>query len=253
VRPDFNAANWLTDPRRDSWDDSDSVQSGPFPLRAEQLAFRHHEVYITFNTFHKLIHKDPDVKIDTIDGSPFDKDSWGLDTETGKALVNCDDNVVLGGHSFGGCTVVSASLDPITAYLFTFVKLSILSSSPPPEYLPIPIERAIILDPWLEPLPTPGPVPLLRSTTKKASNDTLASEADSVQTVLEENQIQVESTKSSAESPHPRMLVINSETFTIWKDHYARLEEIVKGWEPNGNSIITLGQPISSSSSHCFG
>ena len=90
-----------------SWDDSDSIQSQPFPLRAEQLVFRHHEVYTTYGTFHKLIHKDTEVKIETIDGTPFDRKSWASDSSTGEPLVNCDTNVVLGGHSFGGCTVVS--------------------------------------------------------------------------------------------------------------------------------------------------
>lgn len=42
-------------------------------------------------------------------------------------------------------------------------------------------------------------------------------------------------------STHPRMLVINSETFTLWKDHYARLQEVVAGWEPHGGKILTLG------------
>ncbi|RXW25242.1 hypothetical protein EST38_g592 [Candolleomyces aberdarensis] len=216
------------------WDDSDSIQSQPFPLRAEQLAFRHHEVYITYNSFHKLLHKDPEVKIETIDGKPFDKQSWGLDGSTGEPLVNCDTNVVLGGHSFGGCTV-----------------LSILSTNPPAEYLPLPVERAIVLDPWLEPLPAPGPVPVGKAKNGKQNMVENGSEGpspqtsvnevvDSVKSTLEENSIVERSSGDDAVSPHPRMLVINSETFTVWKDHFARLQEVVKGWEPEEKSIITL-------------
>lgn len=92
-----------------SWDDSDSIQTTPYPLRVEQLVFRHHEVYITYNTFRKLTQRDPDVQIHTITDEPFDRESWGLDPATGESLVNCDSNVVLGGHSFGGCTVVGLS------------------------------------------------------------------------------------------------------------------------------------------------
>lgn len=43
---------------------------------------------------------------------------------------------------------------------------------------------------------------------------------------------------------HPRMLVVNSEAFTVWKDHYERLREVVAGWEPHGGRILTLGTVI---------
>ena len=63
----------------------------------------------------------------------------------------------------------------------------------------------------------------------------------SVKSTLEENSIVERLSGDDAVSPHPRMLVINSETFTVWKDHFARLQEVVKGWEPEEKSIITLG------------
>lgn len=40
--------------------------------------------------------------------------------------------------------------------------------------------------------------------------------------------------------PRPRMLVINSEAFTLWKDHYARLQKVVAEWEPQGGHILTI-------------
>lgn len=49
---------------------------------------------------------------------------------------------------------------------------------------------------------------------------------------------------AALEVSHPRMLVINSETFTLWKDHYARLQEVVAGWEPHGGKILTLGMVL---------
>jgi platelet-activating factor acetylhydrolase len=63
----------------------------------------------------------------------------------------------------------------------------------------------------------------------------------SIESTLEENSIVRKPSGSDAVSPHPRMLVINSETFTVWKDHFARLQEVIKGWEPEEKSIITLG------------
>ncbi|EAU84376.2 hypothetical protein CC1G_01372 [Coprinopsis cinerea okayama7 len=198
------------------WDEgNDAIKNAPYPLRAEQLAFRHHEVYTAYNAFHKFIHNDPEARMDTIDGSEFNRKSWGLDDVTGKPFVDCDKDVVLAGHSFGGCTV-----------------LSILSSEPTQEYTPIPVSRAVILDPWLEPLPAPGPVPI---STKGNGKNAINVEVDSVKSTLEENDIFASDTVA-----HPRMLVINSETFTLWKDHFARLQEIVKGWEPEGGRIATL-------------
>ena len=37
------------------------------------------------------------------------------------------------------------------------------------------------------------------------------------------------------------MLVINSEEFTVWSEHYERLREVVANWEPQGGRILTLG------------
>lgn len=62
----------------------------------------------------------------------------------------------------------------------------------------LPVTRALILDPWLEPLSSPGPVPTI------------------------------------GHHP-PQLCVINSEGFTLWKDHFERLSEVVRAWHL-GNS-----------------
>jgi hypothetical protein len=43
----------------------------------------------------------------------------------------------------------------------------------------------------------------------------------------------------------PRILVINSETFTLWEEHFSRLQQVVKAWEPESRRIITLGELFS--------
>jgi len=113
----------------------------------------------------------------------------------------------------------------------------VLSTLPLDGFSRIPVERTIILDPWLEPLPSPGPVPLGNAPTSSiiaAEELAKSEEATAIsppEDVLETLEV----------STPPRMLVINSETFTIWKDHYARLQEVVAGWEPRGGRILTLG------------
>lgn len=111
----FSPRQKVTNILPNSWDDdADAVKStNLFPLRVEQLAFRHHEVYSTYNTFRDFIHGTPGVHMDTIDGSLFDRSSWGVsvdDPET-SALVQCDEDVILAGHSFGGATVVSSNIN----------------------------------------------------------------------------------------------------------------------------------------------
>lgn len=86
-------------------------------------------------------------------------------------------------------------------------QLSILSNAPPENKLPIPVQKALILDPWLEPLPSPGPIPHQRFD----------------------------------EEPLPRILVINSEKFTLWKGHFERLIEVGKSWTEGGWELLTIG------------
>ncbi|TFK43726.1 platelet-activating factor acetylhydrolase, isoform II-domain-containing protein [Crucibulum laeve] len=203
-----------------SWEDTTtSKEAQPLPLRAEQLAFRHHEMYLTYTTFSKFIQNDPDVEFETIDSTEIDRQSWSAADSKGKSIIQFDRDVILAGHSFGGCTV-----------------LSLLSTRPEEGYQPIPIKQAIILDPWLDPLPSPGPIPISTSDSMPAHTTDIGSSKTSLDGIT----INTENGSSKALSPHPRMLVINSETFTLWKDHFERLREVISGWEPDGKSILTL-------------
>ncbi|KAF8969447.1 platelet-activating factor acetylhydrolase, isoform II-domain-containing protein [Flammula alnicola] len=206
-----------------SWDDNDTMNTHPLPLRAQQLAFRHHEVYIAYSAFCRFVRGDSTLQFDTIDGTAYDKASWTTLNESGQGKVKFNDRVILAGHSFGGCTV-----------------LSLLSTKPLEGYLPIPVEKAVLLDPWLEPLPSPGPVPLGSYSSSNdidvAENFVRSSPEATLVSPDETGNVEIKTSHGS----HPSMLVINSETFTLWKDHYARLQEVVAGWEPQGSRIMTI-------------
>ncbi|RDB22670.1 Platelet-activating factor acetylhydrolase 2 [Hypsizygus marmoreus] len=180
----------------------------PLPLRTDQLAFRRQEIHIAYQTFCRFLQHDPSLEFEAVDECEIDKKTWTeIDSVSGQGPVCYDENVSLAGHSFGGCTV-----------------LSVLSSHPPSDYPSLPVTHALILDPWLEPLPTPGPVPILPTTAAP-------------QSILDENTLELQYDK---DHQLPRMLVINSETFTLWKDHYTRLEDVIAAWEPQGDGILTL-------------
>lgn len=99
----------------------------------------------------------------------------------------------------------------------------------------------VILDPWLEPLPSPSPVPIGKITPSPNGTVTDASIRSSLEKTVALAS-QTAGIETDTHISHPRMLVINSETFTLWKDHYARLQEIVAGWEPEGGKIMTIGK-----------
>lgn len=89
------------------------------------------------------------------------------------------------------------------------LQFSTLSNPPPStDARPIPISHALALDPWLEPLPSPGPSPI-----------------------------------AFANDQHPKMFVINAEGFTLWKDHFTRLQDLVRAWD--GGRLITFGEAVS--------
>ncbi|KAF9481807.1 hypothetical protein BDN70DRAFT_875743 [Pholiota conissans] len=204
------------------WDDNDAIDIHPLPLRGQQLAFRHHEVYITYSAFRRFVHADPAAHLETIDGTSYNVESWITPDASGTTRVRCDDRVTLAGHSFGGCTV-----------------LSLLSTKPLGGYSPIPIDRVVILDPWLEPLPSPGPVPIGKVSISSKGTVVDGSFLSSPETTAALSS-QTDGIELDAKVSHPRMLIINSETFTLWKDHYERLKEIVAGWEPEGGKIMTI-------------
>ena len=75
-------------------------------------------------------------------------------------------------------------------------QLSILQSDTPASLPPIPIKRAIALDPWLEPLPKPA-------------------------------------SSHRGHAGFPPLLVANSPGFSVWSGHFERLARLVqdaKGW-----------------------
>ena len=109
-------------------------------------------------------------------------------------------------------------------------------SNPPPinEYAPIPVAHALILDPWLEPLPSPGPAPYPSQYSGLNPELTTSFTDSSSDAILQE--------KNSDLSRLPRMLVLNSDPFTLWQEHFARLKEVVEAWEPEGRRVLTLGE-----------
>jgi platelet-activating factor acetylhydrolase len=105
----------------------------------------------------------------------------------------------------------------------------------------MPISKVIILDPWLDPLPTPGPAPYAPS---GKLHEVLPSVEAPVQLSLG-GVAHPHDSELSLKTPlkgHPKMFVINSEGFTLWKDHYARLQEIMATWEPQGRRIATISK-----------
>jgi len=40
------------------------------------------------------------------------------------------------------------------------------------------------------------------------------------------------------------MLVLNSDPFTLWKEHFARLKSVVEAWEPEGRRVLTLVRAV---------
>ncbi|KAF8639716.1 hypothetical protein AX17_000978 [Amanita inopinata Kibby_2008] len=193
-----------------------------FPLRADQLELRRQEIYTTYSKFCSFLKGEPSAELETIDGGEIDKSSWSaIDDSTQSCPVKVHEDITLAGHSFGGCTT-----------------LSILSTKPPPGHESIPISQTLILDPWLEPLPIPGPIP--RSTLNSCK---LVDEATiAIRSSLDATTVGEDASSGSGKPglDLPRMLVINSETFTLWEDHFIRLREVVQAWEPEGDRIITL-------------
>jgi platelet-activating factor acetylhydrolase len=106
----------------------------------------------------------------------------------------------------------------------SFLQFSILSTHPPEPYKSLPISKCLVLDPWLDPFSSPGPGPIKRS---NKGNDVNGAVED-----------------VDAGAPHdetdkfPRMLIINSEGFTLWTDHFTRCDVAAKTF---GAKLFTLG------------
>ncbi|KAI0700785.1 platelet-activating factor acetylhydrolase [Cytidiella melzeri] len=193
----------------------DEVDKSTFPLRRDQLRFRRLELYLGYMHFKKLVegviteHTNdlPCPEFHTIDGPwnfnlgfrPADRHFWESWSKSGsRPKVRCDRGVCLAGHSFGGATV-----------------LDVLSNKPPTlsgeQFPPIPFTNAIAFDPWIDPLPSPGPAPHAPSVPGEQSSEP------------------------------PKLLVINSEGFTLWEVHFNRLTEIVEAWNNAGRQSEQAG------------
>ncbi|KAI0306841.1 platelet-activating factor acetylhydrolase, isoform II-domain-containing protein [Multifurca ochricompacta] len=172
-------------PQEVVWDngkDKVDIQEPRIALRTEQLELRKREIYLGYSAFRKLVRTGEHGDLQTIEGSLLDSASWAGD------WVQCDEGVSLVGHSFGGATIFSMLSDPS-----------------PKGFSRIPVSHGLVLDPWLEPLTSPGPEPF---------------------------------TDQHSPLSHPKLMVINAEGFTLWKDHFKRLEEAVPAWP--GSSLFTI-------------
>ncbi|KAG8745764.1 hypothetical protein FRC10_007025 [Ceratobasidium sp. 414] len=156
-----------------SWDNEPTTK---LPIRKDQLVFRIREIYEAFASFKSTVNGNQDA---TVSMEPFNH--W----DSLKGQVDCS-KVFLTGHSFGGATL-----------------LSLLSSPPPEGHSQLPIEKVVLLDPWLDPLPLPGTLPV-------------------------------------AYGDRPPLLIMNSEGFTLWKEHFEMLEQLIADWRRQKDECATL-------------
>lgn len=151
------------------WDEKLKNPETPMPLRTQQLDVRYVEILEVFKAFKEIVSGN-----DSVVGNSKDYPYWA----SWKDQVTVS-SIIFTGHSFGGCT-----------------GFHILTHSPPKGYDCLPISKAIIHDPWMEPFP-----------------------ADFEQRVVRENQ--------AFSIP---VIVINSEEFTLWKSHFVRQDTLLKPW-----------------------
>ncbi|KAF8309324.1 hypothetical protein DL93DRAFT_2085733 [Clavulina sp. PMI_390] len=147
------------------------------PFRADQLVFRTREIYEAFHEFTNIIKTGSagPTRCETDDKHDWTQWMGAVDADT----------LELTGHSFGGAT-----------------SLAVLTAPPPPQFPALPIRHVLLLDPWVDPVPTPGPIPL-----------TAPNPLD-----------------PSAPLTRPPLAVINSERFTLWKEHFGKLCDLAGGW-----------------------
>ncbi|KAF8709314.1 Platelet-activating factor acetylhydrolase, isoform II, partial [Rhizoctonia solani] len=160
-----------------SWEEQ---PKGKLPLRVEQLKFRIREIYESYESFKHIVQGN---RGDTVSMDNFsDWDSFKDQVDFSKILLT--------GHSFGGAT-----------------SLSLLSSPPPEGHNQLPIDKVVLLDPWMDPLPLPGTLPVAYET-------------------------------------RPPLLIMNSEGFTLWKEHFEVLQQVVSDWRKSGGdecaSLVTI-------------
>ncbi|KAF5390728.1 hypothetical protein D9757_002652 [Collybiopsis confluens] len=191
--------------------------SDALPLRVDQLAFRQHEIYTAYAAFSKLVcgpkqHHD----FGSIHFVRSGRDNTFQETWSNAPIAL--ENICLAGHSFGGCTM-----------------FSILSSKPPAHpsghtYPRLPVRDTLIYDPWLEPLPSPGPTPF----TERVADDNATLVDAQLNETLSHNG------DSQALTSTPRLLVMNSEAFSLWRTHFERLKGVVTSWKSDA-ALVSLG------------
>ncbi|KAF8760316.1 Glutaminyl-tRNA synthetase, non-specific RNA binding region part 1 [Rhizoctonia solani] len=162
-----------------SWEEQ---PKGKLPLRVEQLKFRIREIYESYESFKHIVQGN---RGDTVSMDNFsDWDSFKDQVDFSKILLT--------GHSFGGAT----SVCPVY-----------LNRSPPEGHNQLPIDKVVLLDPWMDPLPLPGTLPVAYET-------------------------------------RPPLLIMNSEGFTLWKEHFEVLQQVVSDWRKSGGdecaSLVTI-------------
>lgn len=180
---------------------------------------------------------DESLEIKALGSDIMNRSSWtALDSE-GQATVQYQKDVCLAGHSFGGCTVVCSNAVHECFVRSLISQFSVLSEpSPLPSIPALPITKCLVYDPWLEPIPTPGPAFLIPTLSTSISSDPA-----------------LPSTRSSYDAPtlvdtapardanrRPEILLVHSQTWTLWNDHFERLKGVLSDWDPNGR-LVTLG------------
>lgn len=225
-----------------------SASKGPI-LRTVQRPFVFEPINCCFVTTKCTLHTTPSAgsykTIQTSKSIPLTKPrstgqvGWPLTNFPGKGqYVATMASVLRAIH----LVVVQWSVPCLCLSLFSYDKphlphqqFSILSTIPSKEYTPMPISHALVLDPWLEPLPSPGPAPV------SGSKREFPQVVDPLEVIMSSVDDKIKNHPQQVDYRLPRMLVINSELFTLWKDHFARLQSVVGAWEPAGRRILSLG------------
>ncbi|KIM29538.1 hypothetical protein M408DRAFT_328785 [Serendipita vermifera MAFF 305830] len=165
------------------WEDKVKNPTTPMPLRTQQLEIRHIEILEVFKAFTSLIQGNKDALSNSKEYSHWDDWKDKVDTRS----------IIFAGHSFGGCTGIH-----------------LLTSQTPSGYEQLPISKAILHDPWMEPFPE----------------------------VSEDSEI-------AAASVSVPILVINSEEFTLWKQHFACQKRTFDPWikrAREGSTWLTIAR-----------
>ncbi|KAH9844109.1 platelet-activating factor acetylhydrolase, isoform II-domain-containing protein [Rhodofomes roseus] len=197
------------------YDDGEEPPHSRF--RVDQLLFRELELYLAYRGLADLVNSHPRAEAEKLAfggiyyvrgytahelprHGPFWK-SWTA------GRVKLREKISIMGHSFGGSLVLSVLSNPPPAVPGTDREERLEA---------LPLTHALVLDPWLEPLPSPGPAP------------------------------RVEATRDARA---PQVLIINSEEFTLWRNHFARLLKVVHEWQ-QPNSLPGSGDEAHSERRH---